>query len=301
MRFGLALPHVGPVAGAQAIVDVAQRAEALGFYSVWVLDRLLYPLNPISKYPGNWRGEIPIAMQTTYEPLTVLAFVAAATKTILLGTSVLVASYRSPVLTAKMAATLDQLSGGRLILGLGAGWSSDEFDAVGQTFHERQEKTDEYLRVVKAFWTEEQPSFSGTYYRVAKSIFLPQPVQRPGPAIWIGGNSRRAMRRAAEFGDGWHPTSRIGPAKLAEGMKYIRELAHRAGREPDAVKATLRWNASPHLTQKFAAQEVLDKLLEYRAAGVEHVCFDLQIPQPSSLSEMFECMERLAHSALAKF
>ena len=296
MRFGIALPHIGPVASADAIIDVAQKAEALGFHSIWVLDRLLYPLNAASKYPGNPRGEIPTAMKITYEPFTVLAFAAAATKTILLGTSVLVAAYRNPVLTAKIAATLDQLSGGRLILGLGAGWSTDEFDAVDQAFHERQEKTDEYLRVLKTLWAEEQPCFSGTYYHVPKSIFLPQPLQRPGPPIWIGGNSKRAMRRAAEFGDCWHPTNRIGPLNLVEGMKYIRGLAHKASRGPEAVKPTLRWNVSLPLTRKFAVEEVLGRLLEYREAGVDYVCFDLNIPQPSSLSEMLECMERMAES-----
>ncbi len=299
MHLGVALPHTGPVASAQAITSLAQRAEALGFHSVWVLDRLLYPLNPTAQYPGNPQGEIPIAMQITYEPFTVLAFTAAATKKILLGTSVLVTCYRSPVLAAKVAATLDQLSGGRLILGLGAGWSTDEFSAVGESFHDRHEKADEYVRVLKTLWAEPQPSFSGTYYRVAKSIFLPQPVQTHGPPIWVGGNSKRAMRRAAEYGDGWHPTSRIGPAKLAEGMKYIQEQARRAGRSSQAVKATLRWNASD-LIREFSAEEVLQTLLAFRAVGVEHVCFDLNVPQPSSLSEMLECMERLAHRILPR-
>jgi probable F420-dependent oxidoreductase len=239
-------------------------------------------------------------MKTTYEPLTVLAFVAAVTKRVLLGTSVIVAIYRNPVLIAKIAATLDQLSQGRLILGLGAGWSVDEFDAVAQSFDERQEKTDEYLRVLKALFAEEQPSFSGTFYQVPKSIFLPRPVQKPAPAIWIGGNSKRAMRRAAEFGDSWHPTNRIGPAALAEGMHYIRQVASRAGRDPESIKPSLRWNASPYLTEKFPAAQVVERLNEYRELGVEHVCFDLNIPQPSSLSEILTCMERLAESVIPR-
>ena len=300
MEYGIALPHIGPAASAVAIIAVAQRAESLGFRSVWVLDRLLYPLIPRSKYPGNPSGEIPRAMQTTFEPLTVLAFAAAATKQILLGTSVLVASYRSPVLLAKMTATLDQLSGGRLILGLGAGWSSDEFTAIGESLHGHQERTDDYLRVLKSLWAEKQPSFSGKYYQVPKSVFLPQPVQRPGPPLWIGGNSKRAMRRTALFGDSWHPTSRIGLAKLVEGIKYIRQVAHQAGRNSQAVKLTLRWNASPFLTQKFSAEEARECFSAYREAGVTHVCIDLNIPEPSSVSAMLESMERLARDVFTK-
>ena len=194
------------------------------FDSVRVLDRLLWPLYPTSKYPGNPTGQLPAVMQNTYEPLTVLSFVAARTHRVALGTSVLVAPYRSPVVVAKMGATLDVLSGGRFILGLGAGWSADEFNTVGQSLSERHQRTDEYLRVLHELWTVEEPSFEGSYYRVPKSVFLPKPVQKPRPPIWIGGNSRRAIRRAAELGDGWHPTNRLSPSALAEEMRCLRQL-----------------------------------------------------------------------------
>src|SRR5512142_2572347 len=131
MKLGIALPHFGPYASPQAIVAVARKAESLGFSSLWVLDRLLWPVEPASKYPGNPRGEMPKPMQSTYDPMVVLSFAAAHTEKLLLGTSVLVAAYRGPAVTAKMAATLDVLSGGRVILGLGVGWSADELIAVG--------------------------------------------------------------------------------------------------------------------------------------------------------------------------
>lgn len=270
----------------------------MSFDSVWVLDRLLWPLQAIARYPGNPQGKLPAVMQNSYDPLTVLAFAAAHTERVRLGTSVLVAAYRSPVVVAKMAATLDVLSGGRLILGLGSGWSQDEFISVNQPWTERDERTDEFIKVLRALWTTEKAGFEGKYYRVPESYFLPKPLQMPGPPIWIGGNSRRAGRRAAEFGDSWHPTSRLSPSALAEEMKYLGELARKAGRDPEAVALTLRWNALPDLKQKSAVQETKGRLRQYQEAGVRHICFDLNLPQPVSLALALETMERLVHEAL---
>ena len=299
MEFGVALPHIGASANAEAVTEVAERAEALGYDSVWALDRLLWPVRPASRYPGNPRGELPTVMQTVYEPLTSLAFVAARTKTIRLGTSVLVAAYRSPVLAAKIGATLDQLSTGRLILGLGAGWSADEFTAANQSMEERDARTDEFIGAVRELWTAKAPSFSGRYYRFPPSIFLPRPVQQPHPPIWIGGNSRRAIRRAAELGDGWHPTSRLGPAAFAGEVKYLRQAAEKAGRNPDRMTLSLRWNALPEPADKSQLENVQRALHGYRDAGVQHICFDLNIPHERPLPRMLEMMERLTEITAA--
>lgn len=300
MQIGIALPHIGPSASLEAIVMVASKAEALGFDSLWTLDRLLWPLQPTSKYPGNPQGRLPAAMQNTYDPLTVLTFVGAQTKRIRLGTSVLVASYRSPVVLAKMVATLDLLSEGRFILGLGAGWSADEFATVNQEISERNECTDEYIKVLRALWTEQEPCFDGKYYRIPRSIFLPKPLQIPHPPIWIGGNSMRVLRRAAELGDGWHPTSRLTPSVLAEHSKRLREMTHNAGRHPENLVVSLRWNAFPDLTDKNAAYEVVQKMHAYREAGVEHICIDLNIPECTSLGFMLETMDRLAEEVISR-
>lgn len=300
MEFGIALPHFGPAASREAILRVAQAAESLGFHSVWALDRLLWPLQPTSKYPGNPQGRLPTVMQNTYDPLTVLTFVAARTERLRLGTSVLVAAYRSPVVVAKMVVTLDVLSGGRFVLGVGAGWSADEFIAMNQCITERDEQTDEFLKALHELWTEEEPCFEGKYYRIPRSIFLPKPLQKPHPPIWIGGNSERAIRRAAEFGNAWHPTNRIGPLRLAEQMEHLRALAQKAGRDPGAIAATLRWNAVPGLTDSFAVNEMALKLRQYKEVGVQHVCFDYNIPQPTSLQAMFKGMERLMHEVIPK-
>ena len=299
MQFGIALPHFGPAASPEAIIEVARAAEAMGFDSLWALDRLLWPLQPTSKYPGNREGRIPKVMQNTYDPFTVLTFVAARTEKVFLGTSVLVASYRSPLVVAKMAATLDLLSGGRFILGLGAGWSADEFSSANQQIANRDDQTDEFLKVLRLLWTADEPCFEGRFYRIPRSIFSPKPLQKPAPAIWIGGNSERAVRRAAEFGDAWHPTNRMGPARLAEQMGELRVLAQKAGRDPHAITATVRWNASS-LTQSFAGQEVLERLQQYREAGVRHVCFDFNIPEPSPLPVMLRTMEALAQLVIPR-
>jgi probable F420-dependent oxidoreductase len=239
-------------------------------------------------------------MQNTYDPLTVLTFVAANTQKVRLGTSVLVAAYRSPVVVAKMGATLDVLSGGRFILGLGAGWSADEFTALSQSITERDEQTDEFLKALQELWTAEEPCFEGKYYRIPRSIFLPKPLQKPHPPIWIGGNTRRALKRAAQFGDGWHPTSRLSPSVLAEEMKCLRDFARKAGRDPDRIQLTLRWNASS-LTRTLAVGNVVETLRQYQEAGVQHICFDLNIPEPSALSVMLETMERLTHEVIPRF
>lgn len=293
MKLGVALPHFGPTAGPQAIVAIARKAESLGFASAWVLDRLLWPVEPRSKYPGNPGGELPVPMQNTYDPFIVLSFAAAHTEKLLLGTSVLVAAYRTPAVTAKMGATLDLLSGGRLILGLGVGWSADEFVAAGHGLDERNQQTDEFIQVVRELWRSEESAFEGTYYRVPRSIFLPKPLQKPCPPIWIGGNSGRAMRRVATHGDGWHPTSRMPIAEMTAKMARIRELAGQQGRDPDAIALTVRWNAFPDLENADNRRVVAQRLREYEAAGVEHICIDFNIPTPVSAEFMSDRMERL--------
>lgn len=300
MQFGVALPHIGPEAGRAALIEVAQTAELLGFDSVWALDRLLWPLRPSSAYPGNPQGKLPQVMQNTYDPLTVLTFVAAFTRRVRLGTSVVVAPYRSPALLAKMTATLDQLSSGRLILGLGAGWSADEFAAVGESSSDRRDRIDEYIRVLHILWTDEEPEFHGEFYRVPKSIFLPKPAQKPRPPIWIGGNSPAAIRRAALFGDGWHPTNRLDAQAIERSVASLEEMAKRAGRDPTQIALSLRWNALGDLADPGNVKAVIAKLSDYRSAGVEHVCFDLNIPTPCRLGAMRETMMRLAWEVVAK-
>jgi probable F420-dependent oxidoreductase len=232
-------------------------------------------------------------MQNTYDPFIVLSFAAAHTEKLLLGTSVLVAAYRTPAVTAKMTATLDVLSGGRVILGLGVGWSADEFVAAGHDLEDRNQQADEFIDVVRELWRTAESSFEGTYYRIPRSVFLPKPLQKPSPPIWIGGNSGRAMRRVATHGDGWHPTSRMPIADMTANMAHIREIAARQGRDPRAIDLTVRWNAFPDLESAENRRVVAQRLREYEAAGVQHICIDFNIPAPVSTEFMTDRMERL--------
>ena len=298
MKLGVALPHFGPAASTDAIVKVARKAEVLGFASLWVLDRLLWPIQPTSKYPGNPLGDMPRPMQSTWDPLIVLGFAAAHTEKLLLGTSVLVASYRNPAVVAKMVATLDLLSRGRVIMGLGGGWNQDEFVAVGQRLDERNEQTDEFIEVVKELWQTDEPSFAGRHFHIPRCVFLPKPLQRPHPPIWIGGNSARALRRVAAYGNGWHPTSRMPVLELTDKMNRIREMARALGRKPEEITLSLRWNSFPNLTDRKSVSIVREKLRDYGDAGVEHICIDLNIPQPVPVSFMTESMERLTEAVI---
>lgn len=301
MQFGFVLPHIGSAANTRAILQAAQRAEALGFDSLWVTDRLLWPLHPSTPYPGTPDGRLPMAYQTVYDPLAVLIFVAARTQRVRLGTSVLVAPYRNPVIMAKMGATLDSLSGGRFIFGVGVGWSPDEFTAVGESLAGRDARTDEYLRVIKELWTKEEPHFTGKYYHLPASIFLPKPVQKPHPPIWIGGQSHHAFRRAAKLGDGWNPTNRLSPEALTTELDKLRAEAKRAGRNPEEITIALRWNGFPPLGRKSGAEEILRTLRRYEEVGVRHVFFDMNIPAQPPLPVMLETMERLTQKVFPAF
>ena len=294
MQFGFALPHVGAEASKDAIVQVAQRAEALGFDSVWVLDRLLWPVNPTAKYAGTPDGRLPTEMQTVYDPLTVLTFVAAHTQKVKLGTSVLVAPYRNPVIMAKIGATLDQLSGGRFIFGVGVGWNTDEFTAVGEPVHERGRMTNEYLQVVKTLWTVDEPSFAGKYFHIPAGVFQPKPRQKPHPPIWIGGSVRATLRRVVKYGTGWHPTNRFTPAALAVELEHLRQEAERVGRNPAEIELSLRWNGFPRLTNKAEVAKVVETLGEYGRLGVTHAFCEMNIPSQQPLAVMLETMEKVA-------
>ncbi|MCS6926082.1 MAG: TIGR03619 family F420-dependent LLM class oxidoreductase, partial [Candidatus Binatia bacterium] len=207
MKFGMFLPSFGPLASGPAAVDtlltIAQKAEDLGFDSLWVPDHIVIPTTIKSRYPYNDTGRFPISAATSFlEPLSVLGFLAGVTKRVRLGTWVLVLPHRNPIVTAKMLATLDVLSRGRMMLGAGIGWMEEEITLLGAPFHKRGALSDEYLRAMQELWTNPDPQFEGQFVRFRGIKCEPKPVQHPFP-IWIGGHSARAMRRVVEFGQGW--------------------------------------------------------------------------------------------------
>jgi len=307
MRFGIVLPHSGTKASKAALVDVAQLTEDLGFDSLWVFDRLLYPLEPKTPYPGSQDGRLPEPMQIVFEPLTTLAFVAAHTGQVQLGTGVLVLPFRPPVVAARMIATLDVLSEGRLILGVGAGWSSDEYEASGMRMENRGARLDEYLRLLKTLWSEDEPSFQGRFYTVPRNHFEPRPVQKPHPPIWIGGDSLPAVRRAAELGDGWYPSGYMSPDLLAERIKLLHQLAEERGRNPQELTVGT-WvpllftdeEHSGHYPFIGTSEKIIENLRLYQRIGVGHIAFELSFAYPT-MKAMIEAIERFANEVMPVF
>ena len=241
MRLGFNLPQIGPAASPEAMVRVAQRAEELGYDSVWVTERLLYPIEPQTPYMATPDGSLPEAYKTVFDPLESLTFVAGQTSRIGLGTSVLDMPYYNPVMLARRLTTLDVLSGGRLRLGLGLGWSQDEFDAAGASMKRRGRRADEFLSVLKAIWTTDPVEFQGEFYQVPKSVILPKPVQKPHPPIYLAAFTPAGLKRAATMADGWTPVG-IPIDGMKQMYEGLRSMAKEAGRNPDEIEMIVRAN-----------------------------------------------------------
>jgi probable F420-dependent oxidoreductase len=231
MRFGCVLPTLGPLGGPDALIRAAQRAEALDYHSVWVADRLLYPLAPRTPYPATPDGSLPEYFKRCLDPVEALTFVAAHTRRITLGTSVLNMPFYNPVILARRLATLDLLSGGRLRVGLGQAWSADEFEAVGADPKARASRADEFIQVLKAMWGPDPVEFQGRHFRVARSIVGLKPVQRPHPPIYLAGYVAPALRRAAAVADGWIPST-LPLAAMTQMLPQLQTFAREAGRDP---------------------------------------------------------------------
>jgi probable F420-dependent oxidoreductase len=244
MRFGFALPQVGSAVGPEGLFTVAKRAEDLGFDSLWVLDRILWPVNPRAPYPiGD--GSLPVKYKSVLDPLETLTFVAAHTRRVALGTSVLNLPWYTPVLIARRLTTLDILSAGRLRAGFGIGWSPDEYEAAGVTWQERGKRADELIQALKKIWTTDPVEFQGKYYRIPKSVIGPKPVQKPHPPVYMAAYTPSAMKRVAAEANGWFPVgiplSGVGP--MFEGIKG---MAKEAGRDPSALELIVRANVEIH-------------------------------------------------------
>jgi probable F420-dependent oxidoreductase len=241
MKFGFFLPQVGTAASADGIVQVAKRAEALGYDSLWVTERLLWPVEPQTLYAGTM--PIPEPYKIVLDPLQSLTWAAAATSRIRLGTSILVIGFYNPVLMARSLTTLDILSGGRLQVGLGQGWSQDEFDAAGGSMKDRGGQADEFIQALKAIWTTDPVEFKGKYFQIPKSVILPKPVQKPHPPIYLAAYSPSAMQRIATMADGWNPVG-VPMNQVQNMLGGIKQMADQAGRNGDELKVLIRANVN---------------------------------------------------------
>jgi probable F420-dependent oxidoreductase len=235
-----------------------------------------------------------------------MGYLAGATKRIRFVTSVMILPYRNPIVTAKMLASLDVLSGGRVIVGAGVGWMKEEFETIRtEPFEERGRVTDEYIAAYRELWTSDNPTFSGKYCNFSNIIFLPKPVQKPAIPIWIGGHSKQAIRRAARLGDGWHPiggvpTIPLEPEDVAKDMSMLREYADKAGRDPKKIRVALKGSLfdrekqiAPGKRRRFIgnAEEIAADIRDYRNVGVDTMIFDVRRP---SINETLDRMEWMA-------
>jgi probable F420-dependent oxidoreductase len=302
VKFGLSLPHFQQVASPGAIRRVAQRAEQLGYDGIWVSDHIVIPHSAIDRFGTVF-----------YEPLTVLGFAAACTSKLRLGTTVLILPYRNPLVTAKVLATLDVLSGGRVTAGMAVGWTEDEFKALGVPFQERGALSDEYIAAFKVLWTQDKPTFHGQFVRFENIAFEPKPVQKPHIPIWIGGNSKRAIRRAVALGDCWHPTRPL-VEDVKAGAAYLQEVCGQRGRDPRslmiAVREPLKFSPGAEASLRRrplsgSTQKIIDDIGQYQAAGVQYFMLDTFYSVPELEQETVESMlmtiERLAADVMPKF
>ena len=281
MRIGFALPNIGPVATPEAVIAVAERAEQLGYDSLWTIERLLYPVKLQRPYPVTADGSLPEVYKHALDPLEALTFAAARTKTIALGTSVLDIPYYNPVMLARRLTTLDFLSKGRVRVGLGLGWNKDEVDAAGADFSRRGAMADEFLQVLKAIWTTNPVEFHGKFYQIPKSYIGPKPVQKPHPPIYMGAFVPRALKRLAKYADGWNPVA-IPLDGMAQMFESIKQLAKEAGRDPSRIELVIR--AHPEIADKPLGKErslfsgTLDQIKEdiagCRNIGAHEIHFD---------------------------
>jgi len=315
MHFGFSLAGRGPFAKPDVLVKLAAKADALRYSSLFVTDHVVVPTSYRSKYPYSPSGQVGGDWSQGYlEPLALMSFLAGTTSRVRLGTSVLVVPYRNPVVTAKMLATLDQMSGGRVILGAGVGWLEEEFRALASPpYAERGRVTDEYLQLMRECWTREPVRFDGRYYRMGEVSALPKPVQKGGIPIWVGGHTDAALRRTGELADGWHPIGQRPPAVLppdeyAEKVAIIRGWAEKAGRNAKDIALSFRVPleltsprakapAGDRVPFRGVPAAVIADIRSYQAVGVTHFVFDLVAPDVRS---QLATMERFAHDVRPK-
>ncbi len=314
MQIGCSTPTSGPLTDSDSLTRIATEAEMLGFDYVTVSDHIMIPTDIDSRYPYTENGEFPSGARVDrHEQLTTAAWIAAKTSKLGIVTSVMVVPHRPAVLTAKILATLDVLSKGRLVLGIGAGWMREEFEAIGTPpFEERGAVTDEYIMACKELWEKDEPRFEGKYTRFANVMFQPKPTRRI--PIWVGGESGPAMRRTAKYADGWYPigTNPQFPmdtlTRYKAGVAKLRALVEKAGRDPAKITLAYRVSANPEAQpkgmvdgeRKLFTGGAADYAGDIRAlAEVGVTAFDFGLLQPT-LGATLDAMRRFREDVVAR-
>ena len=301
VRYSFRIPnadYLGFQATPEAIIETACKAEELGFDALLVNDHVIVDDSPGS---GPWRN--------VYDPLMVLSYVAARTTRALLATSVLIMPYRNPIVTAKMIATLDRMSGGRAIVGVGAGWNEAEYDALGVPYRQRGARTTEYLRLWKACWEPGPTTFHGRFFSFDNMHVNPKPVQQPHPPIWVGGSSHASLRRAARFAQVWQPTP-TGLEDLISNQAYLRQACAEIAR-PDAPRTRMSFRVNfSHITGSASQgadrptgqgtpEQVASDMKRYRhEAGLEE--FQINFNGCGSLEQLLHSMDVLVQEVMPR-
>ncbi len=305
MQFGVFLPISGRATGPETLIEAAQSAERQGFDAIWSADRVVTPWQIKTPYPYSENHEFIVPPDRPFlDSLTCLAFLAGCTSAITLGISVLVLPYRHPLYWARVAVSIERLSKGRLIMGVGVGWMQEEFAALGVSFKDRGRMTDEQLQIIQRLWSEEHASFSGQFYRFDDLAFYPKPIQQPRIPIWVGGEGAAAQRRAARYGDAWFPYFvEITPAELQAGYDVVRREAAEAGRAPEQIALAccrpIEVTRTPvPQDERFlrgAPEQLIAALRDYQAIGVSHLALQFMVPR---WPDRVEQIERFAQEVM---
>jgi probable F420-dependent oxidoreductase len=316
MKFGLSTLTQGVFSTRENYIAVAKAAERAGFDFLSVSDHLVVPQKLDSHYPYVVGGAFALAQHGhCFDQLTTIAFLSGATEKLRLLTSVMVLPHRPPLLTAKMLATIDVLSNGRLIVGVGAGWMKEEIEALGGEFKARGKASDEYLAAFRELWTKDAPHFEGKHVTIKDIVFQPKPMQKPYPPIWVGGESRGALSRAISYGDVWYPGNNSQtmpldtPARLRAGVAHLHHAAESSGREPASIGLALlvqnffEWG--DYTTQDGTARrmftgtsaDMLEDAESLEDIGLSHVALRLG---GTTLEDTIGLIERFGAEVIAK-
>jgi probable F420-dependent oxidoreductase len=312
MKVGILLPQTGDLATSENILYIGKEAEKEGFDSVWVFERLLWPVKPQTPYGGVPNLPIPVEYQSVLDSLETLTYLAGNTQRISLGTSIIDILFHNPVILARRFATLDVLSGGRVIAGLGLGWSKDEYDASGIPFSHKGARADEYMQVLKRIWTDDVVEFRGQFYNIPASKIGPKPVQKPHPPILLGAYSPKAFPRIVNYADGWIPIAGSVPLEQQEqAINGLREAARKANKDPSNIRifvlsypnvldSSSQSSSSnqPRSPMSGTIDQIGSDIDRFKAMGAEHIIFGYAFsPIGRDAKKMMEVTKQLARFA----
>jgi probable F420-dependent oxidoreductase len=311
MKVGILLPQTGELATSENVLYIGQEAEKEGLDSVWVFERLLWPLKPQTPYGGIPNTPTPVEYKSVLDPLETLTYLAGNTERISLGTSIIDMFFHNPVTLARRFATLDVLSGGRVIAGLGIGWSKDEYDVSGIPYRHRGARADEYMQVLKRIWTDDVVEFKGQFYNIPASKIGPKPVQKPHPPVLLAGYSPKTFPRIVNYADGWLPIAGFAPLEqLEQAINGLREGASKANKNPSNIRVVvlsypnvLDSSEGSSSDQKRSPMsgtidQIGSDIDRIKAMGAEHMIFGYAFsPIGRDVKKMMEVTKQLARFA----